>query len=51
LGLARQKTPEMIVGIDEFPRTASGKIMKAELRRRLAETRASQATDGRCVRA
>lgn len=35
LGVAKQKTPERVVGIDEFPRTASGKIKKNELRDRL----------------
>lgn len=36
-GLARQKWPEEIRAIDDFPRTASGKIMKVELRARLRE--------------
>jgi acyl-CoA synthetase (AMP-forming)/AMP-acid ligase II len=37
LGVQRQKTPELLVtvGDDELPRTASGKVRKAELRRRL----------------
>ena len=35
-GIARQKYPEQIAPVDEFPRTASGKIRKAELRARLA---------------
>jgi acyl-CoA synthetase (AMP-forming)/AMP-acid ligase II len=34
LGVARQKTPEHLVVVDEFPRTASGKIIKPELRQR-----------------
>ncbi|MDO8361816.1 MAG: AMP-binding protein [Actinomycetota bacterium] len=34
-GLARQKTPESLVIVDEMPRTASGKIQKAVLRDRL----------------
>ncbi len=34
-GLARQKWPEDVVPIDEFPRTASGKIQKFVLRERL----------------
>jgi acyl-CoA synthetase (AMP-forming)/AMP-acid ligase II len=32
LGVARQKTPEHLVVVDDFPRTAAGKIVKAELR-------------------
>lgn len=36
-GLARQKTPEAVFLVDTLPRTASGKIRKAELRRRLAD--------------
>ena len=36
LGVARQKTPESLIIIDEFPRTPSGKVQKAELRRELA---------------
>lgn len=35
VGLARQKWPEEIRGIDEFPRTPSGKIQKFKLRERL----------------
>jgi acyl-CoA synthetase (AMP-forming)/AMP-acid ligase II len=31
-GIARQKTPEKLVVVTEFPRTASGKIRKNELR-------------------
>ncbi|MFW0787696.1 AMP-binding protein [Gordonia sp. CPCC 206044] len=34
-GLARQKTPQRIVEVDEFPRTALGKIQKSVLRDRL----------------
>jgi acyl-CoA synthetase (AMP-forming)/AMP-acid ligase II len=34
-GIARPKTPEKIVIIDEFPRTAAGKVKKFELRERL----------------
>jgi acyl-CoA synthetase (AMP-forming)/AMP-acid ligase II len=37
IGVARQKTPELLVVVDEFPRTPSGKVQKAELRRTLAE--------------
>lgn len=36
IGAARQKTPEILVVVDEFPRTPSGKVQKAELRRELA---------------
>lgn len=36
-GLARQKWPESIHVIDEFPRTPSGKVQKFRLRRRLEE--------------
>ena len=31
-GVARQKTPEKLVLVDDLPRTASGKVKKAELR-------------------
>jgi fatty-acyl-CoA synthase len=31
--LARYKIPKSVVFVDEMPRTASGKIRKAELRR------------------
>ncbi len=41
-GLAKQKTPERIELVDEFPRTASGKIRKdllrQDIRKKLAET-------------
>jgi acyl-CoA synthetase len=36
-GLARQKWPEELRVLAEFPRTPSGKIVKAELRRQLRE--------------
>jgi non-ribosomal peptide synthetase component E (peptide arylation enzyme) len=36
-GLARQKWPEEVRAVDEFPRTASGKIQKFVLRKSLAE--------------
>jgi non-ribosomal peptide synthetase component E (peptide arylation enzyme) len=36
-GLARQKWPEELRVVSEFPRTPSGKIVKAELRRRLRD--------------
>ncbi|MGE0383841.1 MAG: class I adenylate-forming enzyme family protein [Gammaproteobacteria bacterium] len=42
-GVARQKTPERLVVLDEFPRTASSKIKKFELRARLR----AGAVDGR----
>ncbi|HEY6532779.1 MAG TPA: AMP-binding protein [Acidimicrobiales bacterium] len=32
-GVARQKTPEHLVVVEEFPRTPAGKIVKAELRK------------------
>jgi acyl-CoA synthetase (AMP-forming)/AMP-acid ligase II len=34
-GVAKQKTPEHIVIIDEFPRTPSGKVRKVDLREQL----------------
>ena len=34
-GVAKQKTPERIEFVDEFPRTAAGKVKKFELRDRL----------------
>ncbi len=36
-GLAKQKCPELLRTLDEFPRTASGKIRKDVLRQRLRE--------------
>lgn len=36
IGVARQKTPELLVIVEEFPRTPTGKVQKAELRRELA---------------
>jgi acyl-CoA synthetase (AMP-forming)/AMP-acid ligase II len=36
LGVARQKTPEALAIVDAFPRTPTGKVQKAELRRTLA---------------
>jgi acyl-CoA synthetase (AMP-forming)/AMP-acid ligase II len=38
IGVAKQKTPEHIVVVDEFPRTPTGKIRKVDLRRRLTES-------------
>jgi acyl-CoA synthetase (AMP-forming)/AMP-acid ligase II len=40
-GLARQKWPEQLVVVDDLPRTPSGKVQKAVLRRRLADPAAS----------
>ena len=34
-GVARQKTPERLISIDELPQTPSGKVKKFELRERL----------------
>lgn len=36
LGAARQKTPEQLVFVDTLPRTPTGKVQKAQLRRELA---------------
>ncbi len=36
LGAARQKTPEKLVFVDTLPRTPTGKVQKADLRRELA---------------
>ncbi len=36
LGVARQKTPEGVVVVEEFPRTPAGKISKRDLRESLA---------------
>jgi non-ribosomal peptide synthetase component E (peptide arylation enzyme) len=36
-GIARQKTPERLVLVEELPRTAAGKVKKHELRASLAE--------------
>ena len=44
-GMARQKYPERVEIIDEFPRTAAGKIRKNVLRDRIAEILASEASD------
>ena len=37
LGIAKQKTPERLILVDSFPRTASGKIKKYELRAQVRE--------------
>ena len=36
-GMARQKFPERVVAMADFPRTPSGKIRKDQLRLRLRE--------------
>lgn len=40
-GVAKQKTPELIVAVPELPRTSSGKVKKHELRNRLASEKAA----------
>ncbi len=35
IGVAKQKTPEHIITVDELPRTASGKVRKVDLRQQL----------------
>jgi non-ribosomal peptide synthetase component E (peptide arylation enzyme) len=42
LGVARQKTPEQIVIVDDFPRTAAGKVGKAALRKEMEARCASK---------
>ena len=37
LGAAKQKTPERVVVVADFPRTAAGKVKKNELRKQFAE--------------
>ncbi len=39
LGLARQKTPERLIEMEDFPRTANGKVRKSELKRLFASER------------
>lgn len=41
-GIARQKTPEHLVVVDDFPRTPAGKILKTELRVRVQALAAQQ---------
>ena len=36
-GVARQKTPEQLIEVDELPRTPMGKVRKVDLRQRLAK--------------
>lgn len=38
LGMARQKWPEQLQQVDDFPRTASGKVQKFKVRRDLADS-------------
>jgi acyl-CoA synthetase (AMP-forming)/AMP-acid ligase II len=46
IGLARQKWPEELRLVEDFPRTASGKIRKVDLRARLrSETEPAQSSD------
>jgi len=35
-GLSKRKLPERVAVVDDFPRTASGKVLKRALRERLA---------------
>ena len=39
VGLARQKWPESLHEVDDFPRTPSGKVQKFRLRQQLREAR------------
>ncbi|MBX9897592.1 MAG: AMP-binding protein [Qipengyuania sp.] len=41
-GIARQKTPERLVIVDDFPRTPAGKILKTELRERVKSLAAQE---------
>jgi cyclohexanecarboxylate-CoA ligase len=41
-GLSRRKLPERLAVMDDFPRTASGKVLKRALRERLAAARRSE---------
>jgi acyl-CoA synthetase (AMP-forming)/AMP-acid ligase II len=42
-GLARQKWPESVYEVEEFPRTPSGKVQKFLLRQQLREGRLAHA--------
>ncbi|HKY66488.1 MAG TPA: hypothetical protein VJM49_08970, partial [Acidimicrobiales bacterium] len=42
-GLARQKWPESLHVVDQFPRTPSGKVQKFRLRQQLREGRLPEA--------
>jgi len=44
VGLARQKWPEELLLVDDFPRTATGKVRKVDLRTQLREENASRRT-------
>jgi len=44
LGLARQKTPERVIVVEDLPRTPSGKVKKVELREQLRTEAASTVT-------
>lgn len=46
LGVARQKTPEGVVVLEEFPRTAAGKISKRDLRATLPGGASTAAASG-----
>lgn len=41
-GIARQKTPERLVVVDDFPRTPAGKVLKTELRERVRSLAAQE---------
>jgi acyl-CoA synthetase len=48
-GLARQKWPESIIEVQEFPRTASGKVQKFRLRQQLREGRPGTEPSGNTI--
>ena len=48
-GLARQKWPESIVAVREFPRTPSGKVQKFRLRQQLREAAPETVTDENAI--
>ena len=45
-GIARQTWPEEIHQVDDFPRTSTGKVQKALLRKNIAENRLSETSAG-----
>jgi len=47
--LARQKFPERLEIVDEFPMTPSGKVQKFRLRQAIAERLASEAGNQKAV--
>ena len=47
LGVAKQKTPERLVEVDELPRTPSGKVRKVDLRQQLRERMTTLLVDRR----